>query len=660
MKDKIKYFIVIIICICSFAFLMENKIYAYTDTSLYTEKLEFDDEGNLVMSTHDKKATSSVIYRTIGWVIKRYDMPMNAKGQQYAVIPANMEVKYIDDPNNSAYVYCYYYGDKITISDAIGKVSAEWKKQLYNYGDYVYIDEIMTVIQNGNICGGLNGANGSYWGEVYFNYEGIAGARPWASKESLRTHFDKRVYFPSQVYPKYFSYKSNIASQVKNNHTPSASLQIGAVSKYDDTYDVTRAVPTGTPLYISGKADRYFYKMTFDKNVITFYIPIKLITTYTLKWKGYDGRQKSEKKEIVQWYYVTRTVSYYTKNYFKYYYLTGVHIYNYALKNNVLDSTITGLTPKVLSQSWKSYNEHVSFPKYKDEYYIDGGVLSQMNINGVKPSIPDVNRQTIANSKVGTIKVRNDYLKINNTVILDSNWIGVNGNAPYTGNLSSETNVYSTGHIIPHEKQNKQNQNTTGYYVYKEVNATSIYNLAISKLNAVSIHTPVFIGADLEQNNEDNPDENPDKNSKESLDDNVKEVIRGKEFNIRAVTLGQHRDEKGYGIRDYRFAIEKIEVKFDCDITEAQGEEGRIITAGTWFELKDNAAYIFNEKIELKKYNMDIRAFAKNYKSIQNPELNGELAANLNYDNYMAYNKIEFNLKDEKKENLKYEVVGTH
>lgn len=67
------------------------------------------------MTTHDKKATSAIIYRTIGWVIKRYDMPINARGQQYAIIPVSNNVKYRDDPNNPAYMYCYYTGTKDTI-----------------------------------------------------------------------------------------------------------------------------------------------------------------------------------------------------------------------------------------------------------------------------------------------------------------------------------------------------------------------------------------------------------------------------------------------------------------------------------------------------------------------------------------------------------------
>ena len=40
-------------------------------SDLYQEVLRFDSYGNLQMTTHDKRATGGVKYRTIGWTIKR-------------------------------------------------------------------------------------------------------------------------------------------------------------------------------------------------------------------------------------------------------------------------------------------------------------------------------------------------------------------------------------------------------------------------------------------------------------------------------------------------------------------------------------------------------------------------------------------------------------
>ena len=76
------------------------------------EELYFDNDGNLYYITREKKATGSVKYYTIGWIIKRYDMPIDAAGQQYVVVTKSNYKPDEVDLNNSKYVYCYYRSDK--------------------------------------------------------------------------------------------------------------------------------------------------------------------------------------------------------------------------------------------------------------------------------------------------------------------------------------------------------------------------------------------------------------------------------------------------------------------------------------------------------------------------------------------------------------------
>ena len=51
--------------------LFRPPVVAADETDLYHESLKFDSNGNLLMTTRDKKASSSVRYRTIGWIVKR-------------------------------------------------------------------------------------------------------------------------------------------------------------------------------------------------------------------------------------------------------------------------------------------------------------------------------------------------------------------------------------------------------------------------------------------------------------------------------------------------------------------------------------------------------------------------------------------------------------
>lgn len=665
----------------------EDTIYGYSDTNLYKEKLEFDSNGNLRMTTHDKKATSAIIYRTIGWVIKRYDMPVNARGQQYAIIPVSNNVEYRDDPNNPVYMYCYYTGTKDTIEKAIDSVSLEWKNQLFKYGDYVYIDEIMTVVESGKVLGGFNTDGKSFWGEVYFDYDGISQARQWASKENLKTHYDKKVYFPSQVKEKYFRKTEMNTGEVINKKEAECKMDIGEGSKFASTYDIEKAVPTGESLYIDGKADSYFYNMVFTRNTVAFAIPIKFIITYTLKWKDYGGTLRSEKKEVIQWYYVNKSVSYYMVEDCRVNYLSGAHLTGYAFEKGEVDVPVNGLTPKMVQVHMNDYDYHIEFPKYNDVYYLDGGTLSQLEINGVKPSIPDTNRQALANSKIGNIKVRNDYLEINKICFLDNKWCINDAAQPYMGKLEDKTEVYATGYLIPHTKQNRLAQPTSGYFVYKEFGTTNNIRIAVKGIKSVSIHTPVYIDGRILNNTNNNDDKDnsllPDKNNKDNKtnktnntlevnnetggEDDTQEniIIKGKEFEVIPVTTGEHLNYQGYGNQDYNRYIDKIEIKFDEDIEikEADNEETKLITKGEWIEWKEGNKYVTNT--DKNEINMEIRAYAKNHISVGNALNYLEERANKNIQNYVAYNSVKCKIKDkdeneDKEPTVEHRVVGTH
>ena len=682
LKNTISIFGVVIILLAALV-LSEDKTYGYSDANLYKETLEFDSNGNLRMTTHDKKATSAIIYRTIGWVIKRYDMPINARGQQYAIIPVSNNVEYRDDPNNSAYMYCYYTGTKDTIEKVIDGVSKEWKNQLFKYGDYVYIDEIMTVVERGNVLGGFNTDGKSFWGEVYFDYGGISQARPWASKESLKTHYDKKVYFPSQVKEKYFKKVEMKIGEVTNKKDTECKIDIGEGSKFASTYDIEKAVPTGESLYVDGKADSYFYNMIFSKNMISVSIPLKFIITYTLKWKDYSGTLRSEKKEVIQWYYVNKSASYYMIEDCRVNYLSSAHLTGYAFEKGEIDVPVNGLTPKMVQVHMNDYDYHIEFPKYNDVYYLDGGTISQLEINGVKPSIPDTNRQALANSKIGNIKVRNDYLEINKICFLDNKWSNNNATQPYMGKLEDKTEVYATGYLIPHTKQNRPSQPTSGYFVYKEFGTTNNTRVAAKDIKSVSIHTPVYIdGKVLNNTNNDGKNNSllPDKNNKDNKTNNTSDVnneiggegdtqeniiIKGKEFEVIPITTGEHLNYQGYGNQDYNRYIDKIEIKFDEDIEikEADCEETKLLSKGEWIEWKEENKYVTNT--DKNEINMEIRAYAKNHISIGNALNYLEERANKNRQNYVVYNSVKCKIKDKddnegKEPTVEHRVVGTH
>lgn len=595
--------------------------YGYIDSNLYEEKLVFLEDGTLVMTTHDKKATTNIKYQTIGWVIKRYDMPKDAVGQQYVIIPAQEKVEYRDDPNDTAYVYCYYYGNKERISNSIYNKSAEWKNLLYKYGDYVYIDEIMTVVESGVICGGLN-SNGTAYGEVYFDYDGISNARDWAAKENLKTHFDKNVYFPQQITEKKFGYEYSVLAKVNRSHSPIYQLQLGEGTKYQSTYDVLEGVPTGKSLYINGYADNISYNISFIKANVNLRIPIKLVIRYTLKWKAYDGSVKTEIKDVISWYYVNRRATYYMIEEMDIDYLSEVIVNNYAFESGSIVKEITGCKPKIIKYHTSEYYNHIISPVYKDVYYIDGGEITQMVQNGIKPTVPDINRQSVVESFVGECEAVNDSLSINGIVVLDNEPVEKEAKEPLKTEFSSTKGIYYSGFTIPHTKMNKIENKSTGYLTYKDLytGKSVIYNF--NKLKSISIHTPVCISAKEIRMNE-------------------------REFKIDVDIKGKHRDIKGYGYNDYSDMCEKIYIKFSEDIL-INGEQNY---KDVWVEWDIEDVYSVGEDIKDESILACVAVKSKNSISVdENLDKYLQEDANLDISKYGAYTNVLISIEEISKE----------
>lgn len=159
------------------------------------ERLEFDSEGNLFMTTRDKVATSAITYKTIGWTIKRHPGGIFEPWNECAYISL-VSLYQLPDPEDSRYCYTTFYCDKDTIFNAIGAVSSEWQEILYQDGAVVYLDAIMTVCHNGVPLGALT-TPPAHTGQVYFYFDDIASAEAWANPESLYSHFNKSVAFPA-------------------------------------------------------------------------------------------------------------------------------------------------------------------------------------------------------------------------------------------------------------------------------------------------------------------------------------------------------------------------------------------------------------------------------------------------------------------------------
>ena len=85
------------------------------------EELYFNESGDLIFSVYDKIATNEIKYKTIGWVIKRYNDVLQADGQNSVNISKSGFIYQIPDQENPEYCYTTFIVDGDAIMDRISQ-----------------------------------------------------------------------------------------------------------------------------------------------------------------------------------------------------------------------------------------------------------------------------------------------------------------------------------------------------------------------------------------------------------------------------------------------------------------------------------------------------------------------------------------------------------
>lgn len=627
-----KTIILVILMTISIIFLNSTRLMGANVSDYYKEVLKFDDEGNLLMTTHDKKATSKVTYRTLGWIIKRYDAPLDAPGQKYAVIKMQYaDIQYREDPNDSAYIYCYYYGDKQGIYESVYGANRKWSEILYKYGDYVYIDEIMTVCSNGVPLGTLTSNSSNCinsTGEVYYDYEGIAGARNWASKESLLTHFNKKVKYPTMVIAPEFNISEAKTNSIEYRNNAVAIGTIGSNEENEEIYNVTDGIPVTENLYVKTVADSAAYEMRFDRYVGQAAFPVKVVTTYHFQWTDYYGVKRKEDVKATRWYLVKRDFAYWRVGKLIYKYLSGIKLNNYALEGDKYQ--VSGLdAPEIILEQSQGYNNHISISSYEKTIKVDGGTIKGKN--GLRPNIPEEDYSDVAEKCVGEYKVWNDYLKIGSTVVLRKAKVEKTTSNPMAYSIQ-DTTIYKSGLTIPSYKLNGAEYASTGKAYYTGYKNGTVYSVDIQAIESVTIHTPVVCNSSMYTTNTFNQRVKPDFSANN--------VVIGKAFSISYGTTGNHKGIKGYGYRNYSKYVAVSQIRFPIDIYY----DGKIYTAGSWIDIKGDLSFVVPVGVKEGNYTYEIRNIAINASERGNYSGNINIKYNNNLECYGACDVGEFNV----------------
>lgn len=606
MKKSIKSCLFLITFFGLMFFILPKYEKVYADESLY-----FDKEGNLVFATYDKLATSKIKYKTIGWVIKKYDEPKSAIGQNYCIIPKPEYYYEIKDDNNPGYVYIYFIVKKADIYKTIETKSSNWKNSLEKYGGKVYFDSIMTVVEYSVIKGGLYSGEND-WGEVYYDYNGISTARWWAKPEMLKSYFDIEVNFPPNVTKLNMQYINSKQNVIVNSQIIS-SASIGSNSISNAKFDVLSGIPTGENLYAVSNSSAYYYQGNFIKNVGTVKIPVKVVTDYLLKWKDSNGKAKSESQKVERWYYVEKPYEYYNVLSFDVYQLEEVSFSNNAIGTVKIKCELSDYTIK------KSIDNIVENHLKITEASYSAGQIVVNGINGKRPDIPEQNQQELANKALVRVEVRNDKLLFNDETILSDTW--TTKPTIYNINNSSKKTFYKENLIIPNEIKNGNISNGKAVYIYRNGSKTKEIS---QKINDIVIHTPVVCYGKVSTPKQYNMSVVPKAN----------QIVLDTEFGISINTYGKHRAILGYGNNDYSKYTGKYLVKFPFEVSINNFNYDK----NEWIEINNLEKVYLPKTVSTGMYKIQFIALSKNSDNMYDSRGNN---ANLLIEQYGASDFLE-------------------
>lgn len=614
-SDKIK---VILFLGTFFGLFLFGSFRAYAGDELY-----FNENGDLIFSAYDKKATSGVKYQTVGWVLKRYRDDINAAGQYSVNLPKSGYMYTMEDPYQPGYIYTTFIMDGEAVGDLIKKASAAWYDQLKKYGGYLYIDSIMTVTEQGAAQGGVDW-NGVLYGEVYCSYQGIRYAREWGDGDKLAAYYDLKTRYPYK--PSSYSYQLiTMDTKDKTYNSGNASyFQIGSNEAGKEIYDVSQGIPSGEELYLKGGVDAFCYEVHYQEVLGRAMVPVRVSTTYRLSWCDTKGYMHTEDQTVVRCYYVMKDFKIQKIKDATVYSLKEVNAESGCFSKCQLGTYRTQYSCKVTRQG-SDLSSYISIPK---DATVDVGIVYVHSTNYQRPDIPNDNQQALANNVSISYQTRSDSLEVNNKILLSGTW--KNGNAAtlqaYTGipkYMISKKNIR-----IPKETKNQSGYQSRVYLFYENGNKKKQFS---HQLSSITVHTPVVAGLEAKSGKEYNQSLYP-------LDE---DVVVGEKLLLTFSEMGTHRPIQGYGTGDYRKYWKNGYVRFPFPVEKNK----TVYEAGTWIAISQSEkAFIVPEYVSEGSYEAEYVVAAYNVPSqIQTVGQMLEVAgngANLNLQQYCARSSV--------------------
>ncbi|BCN32383.1 DUF5704 domain-containing protein [Anaeromicropila herbilytica] len=408
---------------------------------------------------------------------------------------------------------------------------------------------------------------------------------------------------------------------------------IAADERDDEQFNVKEGIPTTEKLYTNVFSNNYLLGYTFTRKYGTKVYSIKASKTYQLTWKEPDPKTKkqvtkSKSETVSQEVYIKREYSYWEISKIEYYKIDHATVKNYALPGGVSKLTPVGYTvPKLDYTKIEDDAKHMVEPELTI-------TLKPEKKNQKEPPTADFTKE--ADSLVKQIKVRNDKLVFDGTLVMDDNYVEKETKKPTDMDVSyDETGddvLYRPGQVIDATKANGiyESTGTVDYKVIKQLKGDHGNTLSypVSDLTKVVIHTPTVCDAFISNKASADQMITPDVS--------LSPLVLDTPFTIQLPTEGEHLDIDGYGYQDYAKYIQSREVKFPFDVYEGS----TYIRAGTWVTLtRDETSFYLPIWVDEGKYNIDFRSISINAEANGGIDKTQELA-NLERNNYVATDQL--------------------
>lgn len=619
-------------------------IYTLSGDEVY--EILFNEEEELKIIGQHELSRAIFTYQTVGFVFTmeqtggKVSEFINSGGRAFQIRFDDVTQKYVNDKaENGVTISTYTFPSDIMqkLFDFFGIDESD--EQSY----HIYINNVFRLIEYPEGRG-----NPFIYSDdkTHYDRDSIVAAREWTAitKEKLSHYYDMRISLKRNrgiLKPRADEPPQIVESLPEKDMTAEAGFR-------SEHFLCEEAIPGGEMVEAYATVNKYRLNWKFRR--------VNGTRDYTVTVEKTYRAVKDEQEDVVlkEHVNVSRSYSYWVIDDFDMLEIDRVRLTNEALVDGeVILSSGNGIGSIYCDRSTSIWN-HISDP----ETYL---VLPEGELTE-EGTVPE---EDIRNAAYGidSICVRNDSLIVSGVTIMDGSMYYCSAPAPREETLWQWRNqkqfINQKSLTLKEVIQNRAYE-TNGMTVYRNcfslVNAVPERSYSLTGLAPISIHTPVVCSPKIVCDNKSYVQlAEPNHEAIPLVLDRKSEL---NDFILSVSNNGMHRNQKGYGERDYGKTdglvcyLEKIngklrnEVRFPFDVmvdvaNDNKSDNDIRVEQWTWYLVgNDEQRFYLQEHVSEGTYTAEIRSVAAN----AGTNISAERTANLNRENYIAKVQVIFQI----------------